>query len=331
MKYNNMLEAYDSINIKFDLVYSDPAANQSDENNYVDLLYQEVLTRYKILGMDRKFNKFEYVVISFKVLTGKKVLVHHHWLECNSFKTLLLVIYKLFFLSIFRLLGGNLIWTIHNEYPHSRKFMFINKMTRKIMGHLSTKNHVHCDKAITIMSKNLNIPRDKFFVVKHPDYKANLMTKDKALKMFSNKYSKNKLNTTVFLLFGQIAEYKGIEELLEIFNAIQSDFTLIIAGKIKIGNKNFFKKISGYKENKKIIFINNFIPDEDIPIFFNLTDYTVYNYKNILTSGSVILSLNYNVKTIAIDKGCISEIQDNNLIVYKNRDELTIILDKILG
>lgn len=331
MKYKNMLEAYDALNTKFDLIYSDPAVNQSDENNYVDLLYHEILTKYKVLGMGSKFNRFQYIFINFKVLTGKKVLVHHHWLECNSFKSILLIIYKLSFLSIFKLLGGTLIWTIHNEYPHSRKFMALNKLTQKIMGHISTKNHVHCAKAITIMSNNLNIPRNKFFVVKHPDYKAEVMDKDNALEIFLNKYAKDKLNTTVFLLFGQIAEYKGIEELLEIFNNMQGDFTLMIAGKIKIGNNDFFKKILEYKENKKIIFINNFIPDEDIPIFFNLADYTIYNYKNILTSGSVILSLNYNVKTIAINKGCISEIQDDNLIVYKNHDELIDILEQVLG
>ena len=63
--------------------------------------------------------------------------------------------------------------------------------------------------------------------------------------------------------------------------------------------------------------------------FFGLTDFVIFNFDDILTSGSIILALNYNKKVIAPAMGCIKDIRNENLILFdsKNSDSN---LEKVL-
>lgn len=307
-------------------LYVDPWFETSG-NEYLGLLYQDVLNKIKI----RNLKKTTYPLLFLYKIFGRKIIVHHHWFEARSFKSSLIVIWKLFWLFIFRAIGGKIVWTVHNKYPHNRLLFNFNKIVRKAMALIASNIHVHCKNAVLIMSKTLKVPREKFFIVKHPDYKVELYSKDEAIKKLKKEYTiEVNPSDKIFLVFGQIARYKGIKELLSIFNKIQDDFILIIAGKIKHDNDIYFSDIKNLLKNKKVIVLDSFIPLENIPILFNLSDYVVFNYKDILTSGAVILSLNYKKTTIAPSKGCINDIKNKNLVTFNTEEELhSILVNKI--
>jgi hypothetical protein len=69
------------------------------------------------------------------------------------------------------------------------------------------------------------------------------------------------------------------------------------------------------------------ISDEDVPYFLNSADYTIFNYRNTLTSGGIILAINYNKKIIAPASGCIKEMKYPGLIKFNRKD---ITLEQIL-
>ncbi len=93
---------------------------------------------------------------------------------------------------------------------------------------------------------------------------------------------------------------------------------LIIAGLVKKGSEAYFKKMEAVSKNKdNIIILTKFISEEESNLLFGVADYVIFNFDDILTSGSVILALNYNKKVIVPAMGCIKDIQNDNLILFE--------------
>lgn len=326
---NNLYNEYIKLEPNIKVLYISPSIHDSS-NEYLTLLYKDIINLTECKSLRTR----DYPLLVLKKLKGEKSIVHHHWFGAASIGNSLGLIWKLFWLFTYRIMGGKIIWTIHNKYPHDQKLISFNKIARILMGHTSSKLHVHCEKAIEIMSKVLKVNKSHFFIVKHPDYPSVIFSKEKAIEEFKNKYPFLSLDfeKKTFLVFGQMAQYKGIEELLELISTIkEKDFNLILAGKVRDGNSEYVNRIKEFKKNEKIIFLDEFIPDDFIPVLFNLSDCVLFNYNEILTSGAVILSLNYKKYTIAPNKACISNIDDENLITFNTPIEFINLIKETIN
>ncbi|MFO7446305.1 MAG: glycosyltransferase [Ignavibacteriaceae bacterium] len=314
---NKLLDEYNRINPAFKKLYIVPLINYHIKNSdYLYLLYKPILENKSV----------EIINLSaashYKLLGAgiKESILHYHWFEVTDIKSLLGIIWKTFWITLYKILGGKIIWTIHNKFPHAGKYITINKILRKYLADLSSKLHVHCASAAGIMSPVLNVDKNKFFIVEHPYYPAKLMGKADAVTALISGYPEIKIEESqkVFLSFGTIAEYKGLTELIAIFKSKFNRHLLIIAGPVKKVNQEYYKQlIAASKGNRNIIVLGKIIPDEDVPYFFNSSDAVVFNYRDILTSGGVILALSYNKTTIAPSLGCLNEIKDKNLVLFK--------------
>jgi glycosyltransferase involved in cell wall biosynthesis len=308
----------------------DPSLYNSS-NEYLDLLYKDVvdISELEVVSMSR----YGHPMLFFRKLIGERSILHHHWFEIGSVKAIPFIAWKLLWLKLYRMSNGEIIWTIHNIYPHNEKYSLLNKISRVIFAHIASKLHVHCHKAISIMSKVLKVRKDKFFVIKHPDYPVDIYLKEKAIENFKLAYPDIKIDfdKKIFLVFGQMAKYKGIKELINVMSYIQDDCILLLAGEIKGGNDEYVQSIKKYVVNNNIVFLDHFIANKNIPILFNIADSVLFNYTRILTSGGVVLALNYNKLTIAPNKGCISEIDNNNLVRFDNSEQLKGEILKVLN
>jgi glycosyltransferase involved in cell wall biosynthesis len=315
-------------------VYVVPEISQKDtENEYLTLLYAPIMKnveKHKIRVSSLSISQYPKMVV--KKITGEKSIYHHHWYHLNEFRNIFYFFWRTYWILLFRIIGGKVVWTIHNIAPHHGKFKFFNIFFRKFLAFISNKLHVHCNEAITIMSKKLSVRRKKFFVVEHPPYSAKEMSRDVALKQLNEKYVNNTLEKEdlVFLSFGLIGKYKKIKETIEIFKNYSSKKKLIIAGKGRKTESDYLEEIIELAEkNDNIILINQAIPNEDIPIFFSSTDYLILNYEHVLTSGVLHLGLSYNRKILAVDKGCISGEKDDKIIRFKDEVQLKEIVDSL--
>jgi len=122
-------------------------------------------------------------------------------------------------------------------------------------------------------------------------------------------------NEKILLFFGNIAPYKGLEDLIRaLAELIDEDdrFRLVIAGPVKD------KDCEGYwQELEKIIkdlrlsdYVRKevrFIPDEDVGVFFKASDVSVLPYKRIYQSGVLLLSYRQGLPVIAADVGSLRE------------------------
>ncbi|MEM6846440.1 MAG: hypothetical protein AAF632_29820 [Bacteroidota bacterium] len=82
-------------------------------------------------------------------------------------------------------------------------------------------------------------------------------------------------------------------------------------------------KVSGAAN---VILIPQFIADEDTPLFYGISEYVIFNYTSILTSGGAIEAFNYQKKVIAPRKGCLTDLVGENIIHFNTLSELKNIL-----
>jgi glycosyltransferase involved in cell wall biosynthesis len=331
MATNSLTEEYRKLNPSFKKLYVVPLLNHHIKNtDYLYLLYKDIINDKEI----------EFVNLSagghYK-LAGKGIrdsVLHYHWFEVTDIKSLAGITWKLAWIIIYKAAGGKIIWTVHNKYPHAGSFLWLNKPLRKFMGLLADRLHVHCSAAIDIMQPVLKVKTRKFFVYPHPEYPALIEDKTRAYKKLCSIYSINNRDNdgNVFLVFGQIAQYKGIEGIVEAFLKTTNRYNLIIAGNVKKGSEEYFNKIKRKTAGEeKMTIIDQVIPDEDVPLFFNSADYAVFNFTDILTSGGVILALSYKKQVIIPATGCLKEAEGANVTKFLGQAELEKIIKELTG
>lgn len=322
--FSNFIEIEENVKTLYVLAKIDKI---SQNNNYINLLYRDIIDNEILEVKDLATYEYPKIVLSF--FKGEKSIVHHHWYDFSDGKSLVILLWKTFWLILYKIMGGKIVWTVHNKYPHNQRFLKINKVLRIFIAKLSTKIHVHCNSAIEIMSTILNTDKSKFFVVEHPIYEVNIYDKDIARNQLKNKYHIEVHQKNVYLMFGLIAEYKGIDKVAEIFSEIPSSI-LIIAGKPKIGNEDYYQKIISYSRFDNIYIVDKLIPTNDVDIFFNSCDCVIFNYTDILTSGGIILAQSYNKNIITSSKGCMKDIISSKIKKIKSYKELKkVILSSI--
>jgi glycosyltransferase involved in cell wall biosynthesis len=289
--------------------------------SYLFQLYKEFLIKSFPIDII-SFNASSLPKIFLSKLKGEKTILHYHWFEFEDLRSFIGIKWKLFWIILYKLCGGKIIWTVHNFYPHHNKFPFLNKKVRRLLAKLSDRLHIHCGSEIETAADILNVKKHKFFIVKHPDFPAKIFERSLAVESLNRKYFSNKLKTDhrIFLMFGAVAEYKGLKEVIELFNKLEGNNKLIIAGFIKKGNQEYFSELKSVSKSENIFLQGSTIPDEDVPDFLNSADYLIFNYKNILTSGGIILAMNYQKKIIAPALGCIKEINYPALIKFNRKD-----------
>jgi D-inositol-3-phosphate glycosyltransferase len=89
------------------------------------------------------------------------------------------------------------------------------------------------------------------------------------------------------------------------------NFRLIIAGKINIDASDYWKEIqteiNTNKLNEVIVPRIEFIPDDDIELYFNAADVLILPYRHIFQSGPLFMSYYFGLPVIASNVGSFSE------------------------
>jgi glycosyltransferase involved in cell wall biosynthesis len=110
-------------------------------------------------------------------------------------------------------------------------------------------------------------------------------------------------DTTVFLCFGKILLYKGIEDLLSSLQVLvrdsqQLDWKLVIAGGTLDGD--LVRRLRGFDGLDGRVLINsNRVPIQDVEYFFTAADYCILPYRRSLNSGVAMLAMSFGVPVIA--------------------------------
>ena len=176
---------------------------------------------------------------------------------------------------------------------------------------------VHCEAVVETVIEELDLPseiRDRIDVIPHGHYLDNY---DNELGRFE---ARNSLelpqSSTVFLFFGLIRRYKGVDALIEAFqNASLANAQLLIAGNPS-SERLESELIAQTESDDRIRCVFEFVPDDEIQRYMNAADAVVLPYRNITTSGSAVLAMSFGNALVVPSLGCLPELLDETGAVF---------------
>lgn len=118
----------------------------------------------------------------------------------------------------------------------------------------------------------------------------------------------------VILFFGFVREYKGLDYLLQALPKVkdQLPIKLIIAGEFWNNKKIYTDLINQLSLENSISIYDNYIPNEDIPLYFNAADLVILPYVSVTGSALVQLAYGFNKPVVVSDIGALSQVVLHN-------------------
>ncbi|TVQ01742.1 MAG: hypothetical protein EA359_13480 [Balneolaceae bacterium] len=298
-------------------------------SDYLFLLYKDLLASpvYKIDSVST-IGHLKFVLWA---VLGKKSILHYHWLEYTGFFAGFNYFFKLSCIWVYKKLGGKIVWSIHNKLPLDCSHEWIHFKTRKWLAQKADRLLIECESVLAEISTYFNVHINKFRVWPHPAYPPQLMPRAAAVEAINHRYNVTiKVQDRLFLMFGHISPYKQIDKVCEIFLKQPIQKKLLIVGPVKNGQMKYYKKIRKLSQQKEnIVLIPQFIKEECVPEFMNATDYVLFNYREILSSGGVSLARSYDKPIILPKTGCLRELDDENLRFFGTQEELKTLIENL--
>jgi len=312
------------------LVYPDYRAG----NPYQKLLEQSLGK----LGVDLIFSAPSATLLSLakSILKNRIRILHLHWIDRligNNQPRSIARFKSIAFLTEMKLMklwpGVRIVWTIHNLQSHESHNPDLELASRKKLARLADSIICHSQSGQKKIAKYYQVPIDKISIIPHGnfiDYYDHLPTRTESRKRLG--LSKKKL---VFLYFGLIRPYKGIDDMLASFKEIRApNVQLLIVG--KPSDKRLKKLIlKAEKEDSRIKSWLKFIPDSQVPFFMKAADLIVLPYKKIFCSGSALLAMSFARPIVAPAIGDLKEVLDRKgALLYQpsSKNGLTRAMEK---
>jgi D-inositol-3-phosphate glycosyltransferase len=152
-------------------------------------------------------------------------------------------------------------------------------------------------------------PQSKFIRLEHPVYEIFGARQDRDNARQSLEIPKE---VPVILFFGYVRKYKGLDILLRAMPTILKtlpELRLIVAGEYYGDKAEYDALIEELKiPDKNLVLKTEYIPNEDVSLYFSAANVTVLPYRTATQSGIVQIAYNFDTPVIATDVGGLAEI-----------------------
>jgi len=222
-------------------------------------------------------------------------------------------------LALARELGYKIVWTVHNLLPHQSASPDLDRLARLALTQLATAIITHCQHARTLVQHHFH-RSEGVFVIPHGhfmDVYPNTIPRHRARQKFGIDEEH-----FVYLFFGNVSPYKGLEKLLDVFCALPGDhLRLLLAAKAYNPYGEQFVEQARQADPRIIVHPSRFFANEEFQDFFNAADVTVLPFVDVLTSGSAITALGFGQPLITPAVGCLPELVDNSIGVLYDQQQ----------
>lgn len=215
--------------------------------------------------------------------------------------------------------GRRIVWTAHNVLPHDTPWPEKDLELRRVLVDTADAVHVMSRGSIDALERIVRLPMEKVFFVPHPSYTGaypDFVHRAEARSEFGLSE-----NDFVFLLFGALARYKGIEELIAAFERL-ADAELPRRVRLIIGGQAADDELAAnlrlWADGRDDAYVSPAkIPVEDVQYFYRAADLAVLPYRQVLNSGAAMLALSFGVPVLsAAQDGLRDVVEGFNGLVY---------------
>jgi len=139
--------------------------------------------------------------------------------------------------------------------------------------------------------------------------------------------------TRYLLFFGFIRDYKGLDLLINAFadeRLRKFPVKLLVAGEYYSNPESYLKLIAEKKLKEFIELRTDFIPDDEVRLYFSAADMVVQPYKSATQSGVTQIGYHFNKPMLVTNVGGLSEIIPDGKIGYVVEPESQNIADALV-
>jgi glycosyltransferase involved in cell wall biosynthesis len=132
--------------------------------------------------------------------------------------------------------------------------------------------------------------------------------------------ARSKLNLVAdkkhILFFGFIRAYKGLDLLIEAMKEVDSEIELIVAGEFYADRDKYIDLIERLNLSQRIHLHSDFIPEDQVNLFFNSANLIVQPYKTATQSGVTQIAYHFNKPMVVTDVGGLPEMCPDGKVGY---------------
>lgn len=271
-------------------------------------------------ALDKVANLAGYYLALIRFLLRHKRSVVH---MTGIFRNKLVLVEGLALNFCLKWFSAKYIYTAHNTLPHSRAdsrfFQFVYRWVYRVPDVIL----VHTARAKQELVARFGVPEGKIRVISIG------LNEEMPLTTLEPAAARARLGIQaaekVILFFGKLDEYKGVDLLIPAFAKLElPGKKLLLAGSFP--NPEYrarvLRAIDSSPAKDCIVLHEEYVPNEDVEIFFKTCDVLVLPYRNIYQSGLVFLSLRFGVPVVATDVGSLREFIDNETGVVAETNDV---------
>lgn len=129
------------------------------------------------------------------------------------------------------------------------------------------------------------------------------------IKIFKTQLGFNE-ESFVILFFGYIRKYKGLDVLINAFPSISEkipDARLLIVGEFYDKENTYTEQIKKLNIEEKVKVVNQFVPNEDVAKYYQVSDLVVLPYRSATQSGILNVAYGFYKPVIVTNVGGLAE------------------------
>lgn len=214
-----------------------------------------------------------------------------------------------------------LVWTVHNLVNHEGRRAWLDRLHARLVAREAHHVLVHGESVIPIVQDEFRLKREKIHVIHHGNY-------DGVVRQTPAREPDGSVR---FLFFGMIRPYKGVMDLLDAFRQVEGDHRLHIAGMPKYEELQRAIEEAAEQDRERVSLDLGFIPDEELDELLAWSDVVVLPYRDILTSGSLLMAMSAGRPVVAPRAGLIPEYIDEDAAFLYNPDAAETALTQALA
>lgn len=211
----------------------------------------------------------------------------------------------------YKLLGKKIIYTAHNVNAGERDGTdsLLNRLSLRCLYRIVDHIIVHTDKMKNQLIHEFGVQAQQVtvmaFGINNTSPRSNVTRVDARMTLGVDNQER------LILFFGNIAPYKGLDILVKALARLKKNGEvpkLLIAGKIKDARsiphwKDIERTIEEHNLHEHIIKKIEFIPDQDVELYYKAADVLVLPYRHVFQSGVLFLGYSFGLPVIAADVG----------------------------
>jgi beta-1,4-mannosyltransferase len=211
-----------------------------------------------------------------------------------------------------------IVWTVHNLRNHEQQHVLIERVGHRILSRLVERVIVHSESARDAVQREYGLSADRIEVIPHGNYLDSyppIRPREAARAALGLP-----LDETIFLCFGHIRGYKGVEKLLDTFAAwSHPKVRLIIAGQ-PWSPELADQLCAQAARDPRVQLRLTFVPDAEMVDLFSACNVVVLPYLATLTSGAAVLSASMSRPFIGPALGAMQDFPKDSCILYDPQD-----------